>query len=554
MAGRAGRRGKDTRGIVIQMMDEKMEPDVAKAIMFGKTDPLNSAYHVNYYMLLNMLRVEGAHPEALVRSSFHQFQQEQAAPALANEAAELAATASLIKIEAESGVAEYALVAEQLKVSEAAARAVVVEALTRDPHGFLQIGRLVHVVDGGDDFGWCMVCERPKTQTVETPPPDGAEGEPTTTTVAHVRVLARCAPSPTDAAPPKPPAAEAEAAEAAGGGGGGGGASVATSEMRVMNVLVNAVHSVSKLKLQDAAQRDLRAATERERLGLQIGEAVSRVKKQQGGAIPCLDPKADMRINDPDLDRHSAQAATLRARLAASPIDALPDRDARLGLHAEKTDAEQRARVLKKEARAAQTLVFRDEIRRMRRLLRRLGYATAENVIDLKGRVACEVNTADEIVVTELIFNGAFSALSPEMCAAALSCLVFTERRGDENVKLTKELSAVHEEVKKVARRVGTAKLEAKIVLDLEEYVEGFNEELMPVVLAWANGEKFVDICQRTNQFEGSIIRVIRRLEELLRQLSSAALAVGNQELREKFTAAADLLRRDIVFAASLYL
>lgn len=30
MSGRAGRRGKDDRGIVIQMLDEKMDPLVAK--------------------------------------------------------------------------------------------------------------------------------------------------------------------------------------------------------------------------------------------------------------------------------------------------------------------------------------------------------------------------------------------------------------------------------------------------------------------------------------------------------------------------------------------
>ena len=33
-------------GIVIQMLDEKMEPAVAKDILKGQTDPLNSSFHL----------------------------------------------------------------------------------------------------------------------------------------------------------------------------------------------------------------------------------------------------------------------------------------------------------------------------------------------------------------------------------------------------------------------------------------------------------------------------------------------------------------------------
>ena len=42
--------------------------------------------------------------------------------------------------------------------------------------------------------------------------------------------------------------------------------------------------------------------------------------------------------------------------------------------------------------------------------------------------------------------------------------------------------------------------------------------------------------------------------EELLRQLASAAFAVGNFELKAKFDDASAKIKRDIVFAASLYL
>ena len=57
-------------------------------------------------------------------------------------------------------------------------------------------------------------------------------------------------------------------------------------------------------------------------------------------------------------------------------------------------------------------------------MLRRLGHSDSEGVIQLKGRVACEINTCDELVVTELIFCGAFTELSPEQSAALLSCMV----------------------------------------------------------------------------------------------------------------------------------
>ena len=57
-----------------------------------------------------------------------------------------------------------------------------------------------------------------------------------------------------------------------------------------------------------------------------------------------------------------------------------------------------------------------------------------------------------------------------------------------------------------------------------------------------------------TPVFEGSIIRVMRRLEELLRQMILAAKAIGNNELERKFGEASTAIKRDIVFAASLYL
>jgi len=64
----------------------------------------------------------------------------------------------------------------------------------------------------------------------------------------------------------------------------------------------------------------------------------------------------------------------------------------------------------------------------MKRVLRRLGFLTKDNIIDVKGRVAAEINAADELITTELLFSGFFTDLTPQQVAAVLSIFVFDEK------------------------------------------------------------------------------------------------------------------------------
>ena len=42
--------------------------------------------------------------------------------------------------------------------------------------------------------------------------------------------------------------------------------------------------------------------------------------------------------------------------------------------------------------------------------------------------MACEISTGDELLLTEMIFNGAFNNLTVEQTVALLSCFVFEEK------------------------------------------------------------------------------------------------------------------------------
>ena len=74
-------------------------------------------------------------------------------------------------------------------------------------------------------------------------------------------------------------------------------------------------------------------------------------------------------------------------------------------------------------------------------------------------------------------------------------------------------------------------------------YVQGFHPDMMEVVYSWVNGARFVDICSMTTAFEGTVIRVIRRLEELVRQLADSAKVCVRWCLHEQCVAGGWLMR-----------
>jgi antiviral helicase SKI2 len=75
----------------------------------------------------------------------------------------------------------------------------------------------------------------------------------------------------------------------------------------------------------------------------------------------------------------------------------------------------------------------------------------------------------------------------------------------------------------------------------------------LQVVYEWARGTPFKDICQLTDVMEGSIVRAMVRLDETCREFRDAARVMGNTALFQQMEAASTAIKRDVIFAASLY-
>ena len=94
--------------------------------------------------------------------------------------------------------------------------------------------------------------------------------------------------------------------------------------------------------------------------------------------------------------------------------------------------------------------------------------------------------------------------------AAMMSCVIFTEK-GEEAMPLTDELRGPLRQLQDAARRIATVQQDSGLTVDVEEYVQKFRPDMMELVAAWCTGAKFSELCNMTKQYEGTIIRVIRR-------------------------------------------
>ena len=72
----------------------------------------------------------------------------------------------------------------------------------------------------------------------------------------------------------------------------------------------------------------------------------------------------------------------------------------------------EKVRIARKEVKAAQNLILQQELKARRRVLRKLGFVDSSGIVTMKGRAAAEIQSADELVLTELMFNGVFKVSS----------------------------------------------------------------------------------------------------------------------------------------------
>ncbi|KAL3322548.1 hypothetical protein AABB24_039914 [Solanum stoloniferum] len=531
MSGRAGRRGKDERGICIIMIDEKMEMDNLKDMVSGKPDPLVSSFRLSYYSILNLLsRTEGQFTaEHVIKNSFHQFQYEKALPDIGKKVSKLEEEAALLDASGEVEVAGY----HKLRLEMAQFEKKLMAEITRPERVlyFLLPGRLVKVREGGKDWGWGVVVN------VVKKPPAALGSLPATLSASCaagyiVDTLLHCSlGSSENGSRPKPcPPRPGE-----------------KCELHVVPVQLPLISSLSKLRI--SVPSDLRPLEARQSIFL----AVQELEKRFPEGLPKLNPVKDMGIEDPEVVNMVNQIEELEKKFFSYQLHKSQN-EHQLRSFQRKAEVNLEIQQLKSKMRDSRLQKFRDELRNRSRVLKKLGHIDADGIVQLKGQAACLIETGDELLATELMFNGTFNDLNHHQVAALASCFIPGDR-SEEKIQLRDELEKPLQQLQDSARRIAEIQHECKLEIDVDKYVvASVRPFLMDVIYCWSMGASFADVIQMTDIFEGSITRLARRLDEFLNQLKAAAHAVGEVDLENKFGAASDSIRRGIMFANSLYL
>ncbi|XP_034700032.1 DExH-box ATP-dependent RNA helicase DExH10 [Vitis riparia] len=530
MSGRAGRRGKDDRGICIIMIDEQMEMNTLRDMVLGKPAPLVSTFRLSYYSILNLLsRAEGQFTaEHVISNSFHQFQYEKALPDIGKKVSKLEHEAAMLDASGEAEVAEY----HKLRLDIAQLEKKMMSEITRPERVlyFLLPGRLVKVREGGTDWGWGVV-----VNVVKKAPAGGTLPSALSSSRGGgyiVDTLLHCSPGSTEnGSRPKPcPPHPGE-----------------KGEMHVVPVQLSLISALSKLRI--SIPPDLRPLEARQSILLAVQELGTRFPQ----GLPKLNPVKDMGIEDPEFVELVNQIEELERKLFAHPLHKCQDEN-QIRSFQRKAEVNHEIQQLKTKMRDSQLQKFRDELKNRSRVLKKLGHIDADGVVQLKGRAACLIDTGDELLVTELMFNGTFNDLDHHQVAALASCFIPGDK-STEQIHLRTELAKPLQQLQDSARRIAEIQHECKLEVNVDEYVESTARPyLMDVIYCWSKGATFAEVIQMTDIFEGSIIRSARRLDEFLNQLRAAANAVGEANLENKFAAASESLRRGIMFANSLYL
>lgn len=544
MAGRAGRRGKDTTGtVIILCKDDVPESGDLHKMILGIPTTLESQFRLTYSMLLNIMRVETLRVEDVMKRSFgeldsmkHEVDRKQKLESLQQSASSLE---TLTCPECYHDIDQYYQSCVQLNILKKKIQTLLFSS--GHTHKALSPGRVIIIFTNKYLYSLAIILQENVKRNKELTykilmlcnPGDDTESSLVDSDSSHVT--------------PYQPMKEFFKPD---------------GETRhvVLDISGDVIVGVVKNETQVDAKRIIRDYEQRQIPRFKDSPPVpetmkavailQQISETQPKGLAILDPVKDLKMSGLGYIELRDEKEMVEDTMLCYSCIKCP----KFNEHFE--HARKKAEVLNQLSQlrymlSEESLQMLPEYQHKVEVLKHFKYISNDGVVQLKGRVSCTIHT-HEIVVTELLFRNILQGFEPAEIAALLSCMVFQQSKcSDPNY--TDRLSEGKKKILEVVADIANVERSFGLDTSVEEYQNEFKFGLIEVVYEWAKGEEFLKIIELTDVLEGVIVKCIQRLDELCRDIGKAARVVGDPQLGQTMLEVSNLIRRDIVFAASLY-
>ncbi|SCU98503.1 LADA_0H13432g1_1 [Lachancea dasiensis] len=528
MAGRAGRRGLDKTGTVIVMAyTSPLEQASFKEVALGVPTRLQSQFRLTYNMILNLLRIEALRVEEMIKYSFSENSKQTLLPEQEKEIQNLQTQLESIQFYDDSNQEELDKVLDAtIRYKECTKDMMNELASGSSVFRILNVGRLILFRDENDCAKLGFVFRNlPKEGQVVvmtvTKPNTLDNGQPN-----HLPYLSTV----TDFVPKNFKKFE-------------------KTDYYMENIVIESIELISAFTL-DVSMTDI-MKQEPEVLEKFNGEVSLILRISRKLKETKYEKKASLKVHQAVLDREK-----IKTELASYSCLRSPNFATHFLPKYREFEVQKKIKALY-HLMSEQNLSLLPDYEQRLSVLKDAGFIDQSHNVLLKGRVACEINSGYELVLTELILDNFLGDFEPEEIVALLSVFVYEGRtREEEPAIITPRLTKGKARIQEIYQTMLNVyeKHQVPLTKDEAEFLEKKRFALMNVVYEWARGLSFKEIMEMSVESEGTIVRVITRLDEICREVKTASIIIGNSTLHMKMSQAQEAIKRDIVFAASLYL
>lgn len=174
-------------------------------------------------------------------------------------------------------------------------------------------------------------------------------------------------------------------------------------------------------------------------------------------------------------------------------------------------------------------------------LLQEMGYLS-DSGLTPKGSFAASI-FGYELLLTEMYTDGALEKLDEAKLNVLLAGLIFEPRKGDEPPHLGKD----HGDLLKLTQHYHHMIYKWESHFRISPHTKQPYFHLSRAIEAWTHGQTFDKVCRLTPEDEGSLVRYMRMVIQLLRELANTSCAP--ETLKAKARRARELMDRDVVDA-----